>query len=91
MFRKCAITVFAAILAFVMLCGGALADVQYVWKGDFPQTPELQHHAYRAEGAAFDADALVSALWNGKDHFRETDDASVHYRLENALKRQRFS
>jgi len=85
MFRKCAITVFAAILAFAVLCSGALAEVQYAWEGEFPEIPALQHHAYRAEGAAFDADALVSALWNGKDHVCEENESSIRYRLEKNL------
>ena len=81
MFKKFAVMGVLAVLAFVMLCGGAMAEVQYVWEGEFPAIPELQHHAYRAEGADADPDALVSALWNGKDFSRDQN----HYQLEKSL------
>lgn len=86
MFKKVAITGFSAILAFVMLCSGALAEVQYAWEGDFPQTPELQNHAYRAEGSAFDSNALAAALWSGKDYACVEDDSgAIHFQLEKKL------
>ena len=78
MFRKFASF---AIAVFVVLCGAAYAEAQFAWIGEFPPIPELQHHVYRAEGAALDAGELVSGLWTGKDFSRDQN----HYQLEKTL------
>ena len=73
--------VLALLLAVAALSCAASAEVMYEWSGEYPAVPELQHHAYRSVGMAYDAEELVGRLWEGLDWTKSVDGSRFFYEL----------
>lgn len=76
-----------ALCAALLLPMCALAEtgtVCYSWDQEFPDMPVLTHHAYRAEPALPDGDALAGALWAGLPWSKQSDELGVRYTLAAA-------
>ena len=72
--------VLAALLALLTI-PAARAEVSYEWQGEFPPTPELEHHAYRRAGIAVDLEACVARLWDGLDWTKDEGEDFTTYEL----------
>ena len=83
--------VLAFLLALAALTGAASAEVAYEWSGEFPATPELQHHAYLLTGMAYDAEELVGKLWEGLDWNTNVGDSHTNYGVPASESRSGFN
>lgn len=77
----------AAVLISVLLSLGgafALADAElyYNWDGEFPETPQLEYHAYAVQPNQPDGDALAGAVWPELEWTQTSDADGSLYVLE---------
>lgn len=76
----------AVALSALMGLGGAcaLADAEafFAWEGEFPETPQLEHHAYTVSPEQLDGAALAETIWPGLEWSQSQTDDGELYLLE---------
>ena len=76
----------AVLISVLLSLGGAFAladaELYYNWDGEFPETPQLEYHAYAVQPNQPDGDALAGAVWPELEWTQTSDANGSLYVLE---------